>query len=381
MYSTFFATSYLLNFTDAGFRGVEYQHRSRETFQPFADRRYPLSFDQRIQQGDDFRRSEEELSLALKSIEESFDGSPKEPHTGEPDCKTCIAQKERIWQAYRNFYLGDQPGRWDSNLPAYRQEITEMFSDPNKYTLETIQSRFHQELREHLKKDICFVRQDIDSASVEELKSGLRLVFQQDSVPTEVILRESLQAQLQVPGVVPRDAAEFLSALQNTTTSQERVQIYQKYYCTPAWGDTPQQKNMKAKYERLFESGMSHDNVLSQWKKEVLEIQNQKASQLKHRLGELQMAQSAHLKNKAKKAEKDQRMQDFVQSQTAGCSLPRCQKVVDLEAEEGALECVVCKWLANKAQTEGRRREHAYYCSEEHAEEDFVSAFLSMSLA
>jgi len=117
---------------------------------------------------------------------------------------------------------------------------------------------------------------------------------------------------------------------------------------------------------------MSHDSVLQLWKQEALEAQHVEISKLKHRLGELKMAQSAHLKNKAKKAEKDQRMQDreyvIVPRQTAKCALERCEREVNV-ADGDVLECAVCDWLARKDRSE--RREHAYYCCDEHAQEDF----------
>ena len=122
---------------------------------------------------------------------------------------------------------------------------------------------------------------------------------------------------------------------------------------------------------------MSHDTVLGMWKKEVLEAQKAEIRNDYHKLGEYKMAQRAHLKKRAEKAEKDQKMQDrdqaFVRRQVGRCSLERCGMEVNLGQEGGVVECAVCDWLARRDRSE--RTRHAYYCSEEHAEEDFVSPF------
>jgi len=367
----------MLSLANIAFRGINFQNRKPHSkqFIPFEDDRYPLSLGQRIQQGDQFRRSEEELSSLLKAIEDIFSSGTR-PHTAQPDCETCVAKKQRIWQAYSNYYLGNGPGRWDTDLLPYRAEMATMFNSPEQYTLEEINVRFRKELREHLRKDLCTPRPDADpqyANTLSEFSTYLSKKFEENE-PIETIIQTAIDMEVDHPHPFqPEETSMFLRQLHKTNTTQDRAQVYKAYYCTPSWDDSPQQKNIKAKYERMFDSGLSPDAVISQWKQEALDTQKQEISRLKHRLGDLKMAQSAHLKNKAaKKAEQDQRMQDVVQKQIARCNLQSCGREVDLTDEEGVLECAVCDWLAAKGQTEGERREHAYYCCEEHVEEDFV---------
>lgn len=351
--------------------GVEFQLREQR---PWVEGRrdYPLSLDQRVKEGDQFRLSEEKLSSVLKSIEQKF-SAPRSSHTGTPDCESCGEQRRQIWQAYYDYYLGTEPDRWDLKLRNYREEMREMLKSigRSRYTLEDVNARFEQELRDHLQKDLCTAQPDLDTVNLEELK---RITLEQFDAgkPTVRILEERLDAELNLPALHSGDAVAFIEALQHSQNARERIHIYQKYYCSPSWDDTPQMKNYKAKYARLFERGMSHDSVLQLWKQEALEAQHIEISKLKHRLGELKMAQSAHLKNKAKKAEKDQRMQDreyvIVPRQAAKCSLERCEREVSL-ADGEVLECALCDWLARKDRSE--RRYHAYYCSEGHVKEDF----------
>ena len=363
-------------------RGIKYQGQTQhiKQFVPFEDHRYPLSLEQRVQQGDQFRRSGEELSATLNSIE-AFFSNEAGPHTAQPHCETCVAKKQRIRQAYSSYYLGTEPGRWDADLLAYRAEIAMMLDSPDQYSLEDINKRFNQELREHLRKDLCTPCPNVDPLYLKTLTEFNTYLSKQfdENEPMENIIKTAINMKLDHPDPFqPAETAKFLRQLHNATTAQDRAQVYKAYYCTSSWDDSPQQKNIKAKYERMFDSGLSPDAVISQWKHEALEAQKQEISKLKHRLGDLRMAQSAHLKNKAaKKAEQDQRMQDVVQKQTARCNLQSCGREVDSTAEEGVLECAVCDWLAAKGQTEGERREHAYYCCEEHVEEDFVCCSVS----
>jgi hypothetical protein len=323
-----------------------------------------------MQQADLLRQSEEELNLALQSIEES-DSTPRAGnHTGDQNCERCIKKERQITEAYYRYYLGDEPGRWDYHLSAYREEVERMFNELGTCTLEDIHARYQQELREHLKNDLCKVKRG-DSETVVEKKN---LALSQFDLGQD--LKQILEMHLDsILSSTTREAAEAIAELQKTKTYEERIPIYVKYYCTPSQTDTPQQKNIKAKYARQFKAGIPHDEVLDAWKKEVISSQKEEILKLKHRLGELQMAQSAHLKHKAKKAEKDQRMQDreyvFVPKMER-CALEKCGKEVDLSVEGGALQCAVCDWLA--ARNEKRRR--FFYCCEEHAEEDFVSRSL-----
>ena len=341
-------------------------------------RHYPLPLDQRLKEGDQFRIAGEKLSNSLAFIETHFAIQPGQPHTGSPNCEPCSQKRKQIWEAYRDYYLGNEPDRWDSNLRIYREDIQKILNaigGHSGYILQDVHKRFETELREHLRKDLCTPQPTLDTLNLSELKLLTQAQFDAGKSTTR-ILGERLDAELQTPALHSSDAVAFIEALQDSKNARERIRIYQTYYCTPAWDDTPQMKNYKVKYSKLFERGMSHDGVLKLWKAEAIEAQHVDISKLKHRLGELKMAQSAHLKNKAKRAEKDQRLQDreyvIVPRQTAKCALESCQREV-IVAESEVLECALCDWLVRKDRNE--RREHAYYCSEEHTEEDFVSLF------
>lgn len=255
-------------------------------------------------------------------------------------------------------------------------------SIPGRHSLEDVHVRFEQELREHLRKDLSTVRPDRDDLNITELKNLTAAQFDQGR-PTAAILEDRLDAELNSPALHSNDAVAFISALQASKNNQDRIQIYVKYYCTSTWSDTPTHKALKAKYARLFQRGLSHDTVIAKWKTEALESQNQEISKQRHRLGELKMAQSAHLRSKARRAEKDQRMQDreyvFVQRLTADCALDSCDREIGLGEGEEIVECAICRWLARKDRSE--RRKHAYYCSEEHLQEDFVSLRTSRFLS
>jgi hypothetical protein len=346
------------------------EYRLRNTRPPVNHRRqYPLSVDQRMLEADQLRSSEEELYATIQNIERFYSTPRAGNHTGEPNCERCLKKKRRIRQAYYEYYLGNEPGRWDYCLPAYREEMQRMFDDAEIYSLEDIHARYQRELRDHLKRDLCTIKRGDSKAIVDQKTwTASRFDLGEDTKP---VLETHLHGTL---SSAPREAVDAIDALQKTSSPEERIPIFIKYYCTPAWDDRPQQKNMKAKYARQFRVGLSHDKVLAAWKKEVLYLQQEEISKLKHRLGELQMAQSAHLKNKAKKAERDQRMQDreyvFV-AKLERCSLETCGTEVDLSMEGGAIQCAVCDWLAGRSE----RKRRFFYCCEEHAEEDFVSVF------
>ena len=289
-------------------------------------------------------------------------------------------------QAYYDYYLGHQPGRWDEGLIQYRQEIEGMFNGSD-VSLEAIHERSKAELREHLRKDLCTTLPG-DSKDVVEYKMRLGGLLQEVSI--EEALGRGFQEKIDGSALVPgldgqvgwdeaRDVAHpvgFNVSLQDAKTVEQRAELYIAYYCTPAWNDTPQQRSMKMKYGKLFESGMSHDTVLGMWTKEAHEIKAREVGRLKQRLGELQMAQSAHLKNKKRKMEKDARMKDkeyVVVPRLVQCSLRGCELQMDV-SKEGPIECAICDWLARR----GGERRHFYYCSEDHIEDDFVSLPISL---
>jgi hypothetical protein len=361
-------------------RGIEFQYRPSN--HPANAPRYPLTFDQRLTQGDRYREASEELDASLQSIEKFYSSPNAGAHTGSPDCERCTKKKRRIMQAYYNYYLGNQPGRWDEHLLSYRQELENMFNSPGEVLLAAIHDRFKAELGEHLRKDLCAIL-PADSKGAVEYKMRVDELLRQVSIEEALAaaLRGKIDGLAFVDGLEGRRVldgtrdeahpAGFNVSLQDSRTPEQRAELYVTYYCTPTWNDTPQQRNMKTKYGKLFESGMSHDTVLAIWKKEALDIKAREVDRLKQRLGELQMAQSAQLKNKKRKMEKDARMKDkeyVVVPRLVECSLPGCDSQMDV-GKEGPIECAVCDWLARKSHD--RRR--FYYCSEEHVEEDFVS--------
>lgn len=250
--------------------------------------------------------------------------------------------------------------------------------------LDAIHDRFKAELRGHLEKDLCTVLPS-DSPDVVRDKNHIKSLFD-EGLDFNDILKCYIQAQrtrlayyddsLRDDGAAALPAehpAGLNAAIQDSKNADDRAGLYASYYCGQSWSDTPQQRNMKAKYSKVFESGLSHDTVLGMWRRDAKGIKGREVERLKHGLGELQMAQSAHLKNKARKMEKDIRVKDRVyvdvpKPEPVKCSLEGCQ--VQMDAKEGPIECAVCDWLVRQNPAVNR---HFYYCSEEHAEEDFVS--------
>lgn len=162
-------------------------------------------------------------------------------------------------------------------------------------------------------------------------------------------------------------ALEFNMRMNGAKTNEERAALYVSYYCTLTPDDTTQMRSLKTKYAKLFESGKSHDTVLGMWKAEAKDLKAREIGGLEQRLGELKMAQSAHLKNKKKKKmKKDAKMMD--KRIMVECSLPGCGKQMD-KSKGGVDECAVCDWLAWRT----GQRQHFYYCSVAHCKEDFVS--------
>lgn len=244
--------------------------------------------------------------------------------------------------------------------------------------LEAIHRRFKAELKSHLRKDMCTVLPN-DPKDVVDQKLRLDHLFQAMSVEDALAtgFQEKVNGLADVPGLDGRvrsgnvgDATHplgFNVGLQGAKSTEERAALYIAYYCTPVPDDTPQMRNLKTKYAKLFESGKSHDTVLGMWKEEAKEVKAREVERLEQRLAELKMAQSAHLKNQnKKKMKKDAKMKD--KKDIVDCSLPGCDKQMD-KSKEGVDECVVCDWLARRT---GQRR-HFYYCSPAHANRDFVS--------
>lgn len=386
MTSSIFYTG--INLTDV--RGIEFQlrdHKSQpeSTVREIGDVTYPLPFADRLRQGERFLRDTEEFDSSIKSIGERYsktsnDTLPK--HAEGPACPRCERRKGEIWRVYRTFFLGEEDSTWHRGLKEYREKMGVLLKDVHDFNLETvekIQELFTSELSKHIKKDFCTPQ----SGDSEEVKSIKKEAAEQISASTslQTALQIATSAQLSTLPFLHPDAVRALKALQESK-APDFAAVFQGYYCDNSITDTPQQRSIKSKYASLFNKGESHHEILAKWRKEALETQEKETEALKRQLAELQLAQSAHLKNKARKAEKkqDREAEVEVEKKTAYCALRSCEKEIDLLAGNGTLECMVCDWMAGKNFEEGSvgKREHVYYCSEEHVEEHFVSFFLCL---
>ncbi|KAF4632221.1 hypothetical protein G7Y89_g5907 [Cudoniella acicularis] len=339
--------------------GLELQMRPGQAFDPGTSM-YPLSLDQRAAQAEYLSQAKAQLELKLKSINGFYASPHAERHNGPPNCERCNTKKRRIAEAYCDFYLSYAP--WNSNRPDLKDELDRRFNDPSGPQLGGMHEVFQTVLRDHIKNDLCAPK-PYDDPDTYAYKSMTSDMFDDDSSAKE-ILDYYLDCQL---NFADPNIKDFIYAMQDARTPEQRAQAYINYYCKPLPADTPQVKNFKAKYARMFEQLTPHDIVVATMRKEAEDSQHSKVSTLRHRLGELQMAQSAHLKNKARKAEKDQRMQEREPSpRYVNCSLENCPLDINITTDE-ITECLICDWLERK----GGRRGHFYYCSVEHAEEDF----------
>jgi hypothetical protein len=324
--------------------------------------------DQRIRQGDQFRRAKAQLEAALESIKQL---PPHGSHSGQPGCERCARKKIQIRDAYFEYYISSDPDAWSSHLSHYQYQMAKKLNNPDGYSLEEVHALFLSALREHMKQDLCIL-QSTDSPETRALKSMTRDMFDNGRPTSEILSDYAAAVERNAPNP---DAAAFAAALNDSKTKEERAQIYIDYYCSPSWRDTSQQKNFKAKYARLFEQLIPHDEVVAAMKKEADDSQLSKIDGLQRDLGELQMAQSAHLKDKAKKEEKSQRMMmDREPSpKMVQCSLDGCGNEINLLAD-AIIECAICEWLDRKGGERGRY----VYCSIQHADEDFVSFLPSL---
>ncbi|TVY20572.1 hypothetical protein LARI1_G002533 [Lachnellula arida] len=319
----------------------------------------PATLDVKLLQGDRFRESKEKLETSLKSIE-AFYASPQAPrHAGPPDCGRCNTKKRRVAEAYYECYLSDASGRWDSNLPEYREEMRRKFSQPEGPQLEEIHALFQSTFREYLKQ-ILLAPKATDNSDINSYKIIAADLLEQGKATNEV-LEYYHTSQL---NSCNQSTASIIRALNDSKTPRERAQIYISFYCTPSSTDTPQQKNIKQKYARLFEQLIPHDDVIAAWHKEAAASQESKVADLRGRLQELQMGQSAHLKDKARKAANAQRREPS--PRVVSCQREGCPLDVNISGVEELIECAVCEWLERNGGRGGR----FYYCSFEHCEED-----------
>jgi hypothetical protein len=328
--------------------------------------RYPLSLNQRIRQGEQFRHSKAKLEATLQSIKQL---PPHGSHSGQPDCERCAHKNNQIKAAYQEYYISSDPDAWSTNLPQYRAAMAEKFNDPRGYSLEEVHTFFLSAFREHLKQDLCRPTPK-DTSQTLSLKSNTAAQFDSGRPTADILSDYAAAVERNAPNP---DAAAFASSINNSRTNEERAQIYANYYCRPSWADSPHQKAFKVKYARMFESLIPHDEVLAAMKKEAEDSHASKIDVLQREISELQMAQSAHLKVKKKKEEKDQKMIMLEREESpkmVQCSLEGCTNEVNLLGE--TIECAICEWLHRKGGERGRY----VYCSVEHADEDFVSSSL-----
>jgi hypothetical protein len=356
-------------------RDVQFQYRPSNCASNHS--RYPLTFNQRVAQGDLYREAAERLKASLRSIEDLYASTHVEGHSGSSECELCAEKGRRIKQVYYDYYLGNQPGRWDEGLVNYREDLEALFSRSD-FPLDVIHARFKRELKDHFRKDMYTVL-PTDSPELAEQKVRLDHYFR--DTPIEVALEKCFHDKITtlaaVPGshgevgraniLDPTHPAGLFIALQKAQTTDQRGHLYSAYYCSSLPSDTPQQRNLKAKYAKLFESGTSHDAVLEMWRSEAKELKARDVEQLEQRLVELKMAQNAHLKNMKKKMMKeDAKLMD--KKDMVECSLPSCNNQMD-KSKGGVDECGLCLWLSRKS----RERRRFFYCSEDHCEEHFVS--------
>ncbi|KUJ23627.1 uncharacterized protein LY89DRAFT_680347 [Mollisia scopiformis] len=315
----------------------------------------PLSLDQRLAQGDRFRKAKERLEVSLQEIQQahSSPSSAFPSHTGQDDCERCARRKGDIARAYYAYYLDSDPESWVSYAtPEYRRELERRFNDPGS-SLDDLHATFRMGLREYLKLNL--------SSGTVFSEDELSSLFIDERSTTEILNTCLEQAQQKTSN---SDTATFIAELQGAKGPEDRAQVYAKYYCSQSWADSSSVKNFKAKYARMFEQLVPHDEVVAAMRREAEESQSSRLAGLSRQLSELEMAQSAHLKAKARK---DQKMRDREPSPgVVQCSLVGCANEVDLATDE-TIECAVCEWLERKGSEKGR----AFYCCMGHAEEDF----------
>ncbi|KAI6249036.1 hypothetical protein HI914_03005 [Erysiphe necator] len=318
--------------------------------------------DCRLAQVDAFRNAKQKLQETLHLIEEKSTPPNIEYHSGELNCFNCDAKNKKILDAYKEYFLTSDPNAWYAQVLDYEVAMQTRFRDikiPTKNDLKDLYIIFRTKLREY----IMTVISDLGLESDIELSKMLSNNLAQD-IPLENLVQKAYHALLS--HLTNPDAKNFVLNLQKTRTAAERAPIYIQYYCSVAVDDTPQQKNFKAKHTRMFENCLTHDEVLTAMRKEAQDLNSQRVNALHTELGELQLAQSAHIKKKLRKEENIQQVRDRNSSQkSTRCSLVGCEVELDLTKEN--IECAVCEWLERKCSGKGR----FFYCTVKHAEEDF----------
>ncbi|ESZ90699.1 hypothetical protein SBOR_8925 [Sclerotinia borealis F-4128] len=328
---------------------------------------YPLTLGERLAHADNYRIDHENLEKTRESIRKFYRSVYASQHTGDhKTCERCIGINRQMRKAYEDWYLSEEPNRWYSKLFDYKEELQSMFKKPEIYSLADIHKRADQELRAHLKKDICAHRPG-DSEDVAEFKDRTAMELDEGRDISKVLTAYLTD---QIKWCPLSDRVDFVLRLNDTTSNEERIPIYIAYYCSPLESDSTSIRNFKNKYARIFESGVPHDEVVAAMKKEGARSKETEMAHLQHRLNELNLAQSAHLKAKAKKAEKDslkyQHYQEVVKQSKALCAYDGCDEDVDLTVPNGAIQCVLCDWIASKVPEDRDHKRH-YYCCPDHA--------------
>ncbi|POS85119.1 hypothetical protein EPUL_001824 [Erysiphe pulchra] len=334
----------------------------RSAFNSFSPKKVQ-TLDLRLAQVDAFRNAKQKLQDTLHLIQEKFTPPNSECNSGHPDYRNCDAKNRKIIDAYKDYFLSSDPNSWYTNILGYETEMQARFRDiktPTKQDLKDLYFIFHTKLREYIFTVINDLKLDGDI----ELSNIISNNIPKD-IPLEILVQKAYDTLL---SLLPNsNAKQLILSLQNTKTAGERAPLYIQYYCPIAEDDTPQQRNFKTKYARMFENRLNHDEVLTAMQKEAQDLYSQRVSALHTELGELQLAQSAHLKKKVRKAENFQQVRDRKSNQMSiCCSLVHCRAEIDLTKEN--IECALCEWLERKGSGKGR----FFYCSSEHAEEDFV---------
>ncbi|CAD6503497.1 BgTH12-03160 [Blumeria graminis f. sp. triticale] len=299
-------------------------------------------------------------------IERVLDSSPpnSEHQPGPSGCHTCFLENQKILEAYYNYFLSNDPNAWYEEIPEYKSAIQGRFQqiqNPTLDDLEDLNSISQSMLRKYLDKALNDTNSDNNGLRNSSMTANGDLTI--GSLTNQCGRNISIERQHSYSSL---NVKQLVLGLQEARTRVERALLYTQFYCTPSENDTHQQKNFKSKYARSFESCGSHEEVLEALRKEAQTLYQDKVTALRRELNELQLAQSAHLKNKARKAEKVQRLLErTLPFRHANCSFKRCGKRLDLSEENP--ECAVCEWLVSK----GRSRTRFYYCSAKHATEDF----------
>jgi hypothetical protein len=249
-----------------------------------------------------------------------------------------------------------------------------------KYTFDDLYKRFRLEVRNQIKSEMAVVGPEEEEA-VAALKREAVKAFDEGQPEVEILETYSKQLAL----VDPKKPITLTKNLFETRSEQERAATLEKLYCSVAFDAPPQTRRMKEKYASHFVPGRESGDVLTQWRAEALRVQSEEMGRLEHRLSDLRMAQSAHLKNQVKKREREQRILEREQvekkqrrdRETAACGKPGCGRQINLVTRDAVLVCVLCEWLVDQAERLGDgdvpgKRDHVYYCSEEHAGEHFV---------